>query len=422
LRRGRERAPFLFLGQPMYFFYYYPIGVDVPRPRVPWATALITVVLCAVFAMSLPLARWFDFPFYQYAYRPASTDLLRPITAIFLHAGWAHLIGNLVYFLVFAPALEKAIGRGGLLLIFLGTGTIGNLAQGALVLHTAPHLGWMGVVGASGAISGLLGFFLLRFPYAGIRLAYWAFLPLQGVNRTGVVRLPAFVGVLLWVVLQVVLFSVQGTGGGTAYGAHLGGLAMGVILALSLRMPAKARWERLRYAADRHREKGNFHAAVGSLEKYTRGCPHDRLALVDFARALEMEGDSGRALKIYRDESVRRVHAHEIEDACDLYLEGRRANQVFHLPASEQRQIAFWLEKSGRAVDAATAYLDYARFHRRADGVEHAMARAATLLATRREERGRALEVLRDTLRAYPDSSLRPLLEDEMLRLQSCPS
>jgi tetratricopeptide (TPR) repeat protein len=222
----------------------------------------------------------------------------------------------------------------------------------------------------------------------------------------------------LWVVLQIVLSIVQGRGAGTAYGAHLGGLAMGVLLAVSLRMPVVARRERLRYAADRAREKGNFHAAVGNLERYLRECPQDEEARIEYARALQMQGDGGRALSLYRQETVQRVRARRIEEACDLYLEARRGNQVFHLPAAEQRRIAFWLEKSGRRTEAATAYLDYARFHPDEPEVEHAMVRAATLLATRPQERGRALDVLRDTLRTFPESAMRPILETELGRLQ----
>jgi len=115
------------------------------------------------------------------------------------------------------------------------------------------------------------------------------------------------------------------------------------------------------------------------------------------------------------------VEEEDIETACDLYLEGRRSNQVFHLSAEAQRRIAFWLEKLGRPVEAATAHLDYARFHRHCGRADHAMARAATLLATRHDQRGRALEILEETVQAFPESALRPLLEQEVERLQSAP-
>lgn len=406
----------------MYFFYYYPIGVDVPRPRLPWLSAVLVLSMAAVFVASRSYSWTPDFDWTPWIYRPARVDLLTPLTAVFLHGSWAHLLGNLVYLAVFAPALEKAVGRSGLLIVFVGTGYLGNLCQGALVLHTAPDLAWAGVVGASGAISGLLGFFLCRFPYAGIRLAYWAFLPLQGVNRTGVVRLPAVFGVILWLLLQLVLFWVQGPGGGTAYGAHLGGLAVGVTLALTLRMPARAKLDRLLYEAARRRQQGNFHAAVGSLRRYLELAPGDRAVRLDYARSLQMAGDTGRALAIYREEVAERVRDRLIEDACELYLEARRANRVFHLPPPEQKKLAFWLEKRSQPAEAAQAYLDLAHFAPPGSGIEHAMARAATLLASQVGARAEALDLLQETIRRFPDGPLRPLLEEELQRLGSSPA
>ena len=245
-----------------------------------------------------------------------------------------------------------------------------------------------------------------------------SFLPLQGVNRTGVAHLTTFVGVLLWLALQLALFWVQGTGGGTAYGAHLGGLAMGVILALALRMPRQAGLDRLLHDAARRRASGNFHASVGLLQRYLELQPSDEAAQLDLARALQMSGDPGRSLNIFRRIVDARLAARDIEAACDLYLEAHRANHVFHLEAEAQKQIAFWLEKRGYAVEASSAHLDLVRFHPDAEGVDHAMARAATLLATRPGEKHRAIDLLRRTIRDFPESALRPLLEDELLRLR----
>ena len=413
--RFRHAAGALTGDRHVYFFYYYPIGVDVASERRPWASWGLALTLTVVFVLSLPLASTNDVEWFRGVYRPAVINYWSPLTAVFLHGSWMHLAGNLLYLMVFAPALEGALGRVGLLLVFAGTGYLGNLTQGAWVLHTAPENALAGVVGASGAISGLLGLFLLRFPTARLRLAYWAFLPLQGINRTGVRELPAVVGLLLWVSMQVIFSLVQGNGGGTAYGAHLGGLAAGLLLAVSLGLPRRAATEVHLLRARRHLREGRPLAAIGHLERYLQRAPHDVEAWLELARALRVGGDRAHATRVYR-RVVEPMTRTSTERATEVYLEARRADPTFHLPSEQQRKIAHWLEKTGRWKEAVTAHLDQARFHRDDPASVHSLARAATLLTTRLRDGRGAREVLEDARRRFPEHPLRDWIEGELAR------
>lgn len=386
----------------VYFFYYYPVGTDAGRPRWPWLTLLLLAGLATVFAASGPLYHWNSVDWGRWVYRPALLDPITPLTAIFLHGSWAHLLGNLLYLWVFAPPLEKAVGRGGLLLVFVGTGYLGNLAQGAMAFHWMPHTVLNGVVGASGAVSGLLGFTLVRFYWARVRIAWWAFLPLQGINRTGVARLPVVAALALWVLLQVVLALTSQ--GGTAYGAHLGGLATGLLLALALGQGRIAGRERLLASARRARDGGNLHAAVGRYERYVGIAPWDEGARVEYARALRLVRSSGRSMALYRELVQERLRAGRVGEACELWAEGRRGDASLVLAPGPQRRLAAALEKAAEWRGAATAWLDFARFHGGDEAAaEHAMVRSATLLRRRVGDHAQARELLEEALGRYPD-------------------
>lgn len=141
------------------------------------------------------------------------------ITSMFLHGGWMHLGGNMLYLWIFGDNIERAMGSFRFLAFYLICGIVAGLA------HIAFSGGSMvPSVGASGAISGVLGGYLLMFPQNRVRV----------LTRGGVASVPAVVVLGFWIVIQ--LFSqigsvAQTSEGGVAYMAHIGGFAAGLILA-----------------------------------------------------------------------------------------------------------------------------------------------------------------------------------------------
>lgn len=402
----------------MYFFYYYPVGVDVARPRAPWITWTLLAAMVVVHVLAHPLRALTDVAWWSYAYRPAEMDLLTPATAIFLHGGWFHLLGNALYLWVFGPALERALGRAGFLLLFVGTGYLGSLSHGAVVMNLAPEAAWSALVGASGAISGLLGLFMLRFPWGRVQIAWWAFMPLQAVNRAGVATLPSVVAVVLWVLLQVVMALVNGPTGGTSYGAHLGGLATGLFMGLALGMPWRAATERWLVKGRRHLQRGETHAAVGALRRYLERMPHDDEARLELARALRVARDVVGSSREYRTVVDAALAEQRLGEACDAYSEARRGDPVFHLPLPEQKRVAHYLEKLGREREAVTAYLDLHRFDRDHPDAVHGLVRAATILVTRLQRTEEGLELFEQARRDFPDHPLQDWLERESRQLR----
>lgn len=144
-------------------------------------------------------------------------SVLRLFTALFLHASWSHLIGNLVFLLIFGLPAERVMGPWRLLLLFLCGGAFANVV--ALLAIGAPD---QVIIGASGAVSALIGAFLSLFPTAKLGVAVPLGLFLQFV------RVPAPVLIGAWALLQGVFAYIGPAFGKVAWSAHAAGFLFGI--------------------------------------------------------------------------------------------------------------------------------------------------------------------------------------------------
>jgi membrane associated rhomboid family serine protease len=143
---------------------------------------------------------------------------------MFMHAGWLHLGGNMLYLWIFGDNVEDSFGHLKFLIFYLLCGIAATLAQLAFSTGSnVPNLG------ASGAIAGVLGAYILLFPRGQVKV-------LMG---RGVIPMPALVVIGLWIVLQLVSgigsITTSAETGGVAYMAHIGGFLAGIILTFLLR-------------------------------------------------------------------------------------------------------------------------------------------------------------------------------------------
>jgi membrane associated rhomboid family serine protease len=143
------------------------------------------------------------------------------ITSMFMHASWMHLLGNMWFFWLFGNNIEDSMGHVRFVVFYLLSG----FAAAALQIFTNPSSD-IPMVGASGAISGVMGAYILLYPHVKV----YAFLPLGFFSTT--VALPAWVMLGYWMLLQFLggVQSIGATGGGTAFWAHVGGFVAGVAL------------------------------------------------------------------------------------------------------------------------------------------------------------------------------------------------
>jgi membrane associated rhomboid family serine protease len=207
-----------------------PLKSDLPSWRTPYLTlgliALNLVVYIYQFMLSPPAEVLF---IHEYGLVPGWLTrlgqpppppglLYRPLTllsAMFLHGGLLHLLGNMLYLWIFGRNLEDALGGARYLAFYL----LGGLAASLVFVASAPR-DMMPMIGASGAVAAVLGAYLVLFPRAKVLVLFWFFFLVQ------LVRVPAVLLLAVWFLLQVL-----GLGGsGVAWMAHIGGFVAGLIM------------------------------------------------------------------------------------------------------------------------------------------------------------------------------------------------
>ena len=204
------------------------------RPaRVPLVTALIIFVNAVVFVLELMRGETFVM---QWSAVPAQIvsghHWITILTAMFMHGSWSHMIGNMIFLWAFAPEIEDAMGRSRYLVFYLVGGLVAMLAQVLADPHsTVPNLG------ASGAISAVMGAFLVTYPRDQIRTLLFIFVFAR------IKLIPAALLIGLWFLSQ--LFHAGAVAhvqtGGVAYLAHIGGFIFGTATARWFESPNNGR-------------------------------------------------------------------------------------------------------------------------------------------------------------------------------------
>ncbi len=270
------------LGDPALIEYLQTIGA-----RGNWPLSLIYDHITA-----------YDLLVFKYGYRPAEFSLVSMFTAMFLHAGWMHLAGNMLFLWIYGDNVEHRLGHGAYLLAYLGAGLAATLFFGLFVPDSQVPM-----IGASGAISGVLGFYFLWFPRNRIKVFVFLF-PL--IMTTVLIPSRIVLGVYLVIDNLLPFLTRSAEGGGVAYGAHLGGFFAGLSLALvSDRLPGLMR---LKGAAARGIRK-----RAGLVD-----------AVTDLIRSIE-RGDMSHAVTRYRDLETRaqrgQVATHNLLDIGEYLLQ-----------------------------------------------------------------------------------------------------
>jgi membrane associated rhomboid family serine protease len=225
-----------------------PLHDDVPTARRPWVTygligTCVLVYLWEIGRTDRELAE----VFYTLGFVPALLlgevelapgtaavhSAVALVTSMFLHGGFLHLAGNMLYLWIFGNNVEDAMGRSRFLAFYLLCGISAALAQGV-----QDPSSMVPMVGASGAIGGVLGAYLLLHPHARVL----ALVPLGIIFFT--VRIPAYVVLGLWFVFQLIAGGAAGGAeGGVAYWAHIGGFAAGMVLLFVFKRAGVPIWD-----------------------------------------------------------------------------------------------------------------------------------------------------------------------------------
>jgi membrane associated rhomboid family serine protease len=224
-----------------------PIKDSIPSSKPPYVNYAIIAITCLVFLWELSLGPYLPqvaelLGFVPHRFltllgqesQPRTLVALPLVTSLFLHAGWLHLIGNMWFLFVFGDNVEDVLGHARYLLFYLASGVGANF----IYLMFSPFSS-VPLVGASGAIAGVMGAYFTLFPGARVLTLFLiVFFPVF-------LELPAYFFLGLWFVLQFLLGSYASLGvvtaeGGVAWWAHVGGFLVGILL-LCLLAPFRVR-------------------------------------------------------------------------------------------------------------------------------------------------------------------------------------
>lgn len=213
-------------------FIVLPVGMNYRTQRLPIVTLTLIGINTLVYLVSLfcffSTGGESDYWIYQHLWLIPSDSLFWTyLTSMFVHAGFFHLLGNMVFLFLFGCCVEDIIGQWRFLLGYLAGGLAAELAYIALLPGHFTSAVPMG--GASGAISTCMGMYLLLRAKADIEFKYFVFI---FTVTSGDFSLPAWIAILFWF-LKDVFWAVLGfinehTGGGVAFGAHVGGFLAGL--------------------------------------------------------------------------------------------------------------------------------------------------------------------------------------------------
>lgn len=305
--RGVPVATYALIGVnvAVYLLLTLPLSAVQPAPNDPVLQAYLRAVSHAIDGR-VPLAviarqtTAYDLFLFTHGFRPIAPSFPALFVSLFLHAGFMHLAGNMLFLWIYGDNVEGRLGVVRYVAAYLGTGVAATAAHWASAPNSA-----LPVVGASGAISGILGFYFLWFPRNIVRLL-WLIPPFIGQ----VIEVPARIVLGFYLIADNLLPYLFASGeGGVAHGAHIGGFVAGVALA---------------WIADRRGVGSNGgYAAVPGAD------PADVGALIDAGRFAD-------AASAYLGHSVRAVRG--------------------SLTADQALALAAWLRRAGHP-DAAAVVL-----------------------------------------------------------------
>ncbi len=390
----------------MYYFFYLPVGTELRLRRVPFATLSILGLNVAAFTAALFLGR--DSSFFQsLAFVPLDFQLHTLVTSTFLHAGFLHIAMNLLYLWIFGSVLEDRMGWPRYVAAYFLCGILSNMAQAVATVTLLPQNAGIPIIGASGAISGLLGLFLVRFYFVRVKVASLAVLFFQGIYRATVSRLNAGGAMLLWILIQLAygLATSSNPLSMTAYWAHVVGFCMGLILGLAGGMGRQALLERRLIRARHYFEQGKWFASAGEAMEFLKSEPYDAEARALLARALLLTGQRRSAATEYAGAIRLELEGGSKSAAVELYAELKRVSAESALPPGPQLAVARCLEEYKRPDLAAEAYFTFGSRYPLKEKAPASLLKAGEIYCAKLNNLDKASEVYQKVRSLYPQTN-----------------
>ena len=388
----------------------FPIGDDNPSERVPYVTYGIVAVNALVFLVVNQFGQIPNRVAFEWGFLPAHPHWYTFFTSMFLHADLLHIVGNLWFLWIVGDNVEDKLGHAVYLGFYLLSGAV---AVGFYMLFTEFGAGRTPLIGASGAIAGVLGCYMLLFPNARIRIFYWVFFFFLGVMA---VRAKWVIGA--WLVLQLIDWFATSNQymGGVAYAAHVGGFLVGIGVALMVR-GRLVRAGRLDLRDPVAPSRGRTGRSVGPTGTEARTAPRPWPTPV-FENPRHLKERDGTDFFGTEEAIADNVKSGLLDVAVERYREYVRMPHAKPLPAWAQIEIAAELFRRKDYEGAMEAYRRYVGHHATGPDAAEAKFRLGVILSRHRREYFRAREYLVQAAMEHPDPQIAAFAREELARIE----
>ena len=217
---------------------FFPLRDTQPSYSKAVVTTVIIIINVLVFLFEISLDEYSRNAFVAYyGLIPDNFHVANVLTSMFLHGGWMHILGNMWFLWIFGDNIEDILGHGKFLIFYLLCGVVAAMAQVLLNPYSRVPM-----VGASGAIAGVMGSYMVKFPRARIETFAFIFIFLTRFD------VPAWLMLVYWFATQLLsgvgsIGQTMANQGGTAFFAHIGGFVAGEIL-INVMRPHEPHWRR----------------------------------------------------------------------------------------------------------------------------------------------------------------------------------
>jgi membrane associated rhomboid family serine protease len=389
-----------------------PVGTNQKLKRTPWATIGLMAGNLMVFVHQVVLYHQ-GLPGVQdlFLFVPANHYPWQWVTAMFFHANLLHLLGNFLFLWIFGVFVEDKIGRRDYLFLYFMTGIAATFVHGIMVGLFETESLFTPVLGASGAISGIMGVYVYRLYYSKVKfvlIPFSLFIPRRlQINA---------VAILGYWFFQDLIGGVKSLGDpyiGVAFWAHVGGFVMGVLACWLLGYGPKAVKEKNRFVGEQYLEKPfGFGKGIDSLEKVLVSEPEDPNLHLALARAKSRFRNTRRAREHY-EKAIRLLVRRDPKGTAEIYREYWGKYLAVFEP-EVQLALNRQLIRQGYFDFSAKTLEVLIHDHRGEDPfLEKAFLMLARLYGKQLKRPEKAASVYEDFLRNFPNSPWRRIAQKE---------
>ena len=399
-------------------FFLLPYGNDRPTNRFPAVTYALILMNIGAYLWTMTVDR--EAALHVMGLVPAHPTIYNIITSMFLHADVFHLGWNMLFLWLFGPNVEDALGRLEYAIFYFGSGFAAAVLHVVVSGMLTPIAADVPMVGASGAIAGILGVFAIRFYKTRIKIWYVIFLLI--FIRWGKYGIPAWIGLGIWFTQQLaggVLGIMEPESGGVAYWSHIGGMLFGMVLAYALRMGLEGTKEYLIADAKTDLERGTTWSAAENFQAVLKRDPENPEVHGELAGAYAMQQEQEQAIRHYQ----RSIHLHlrkgEREKAVARFAELKHYYREARLDLRSEYQLARHMIDAGYQAPALQLLRDIASTHPGTPEAEMALMKAGDLYLNTFADSQSALDYYERFLREYPHSAYRAMVEKSLTQARA---